>query len=138
MKIHKRLLPLLAMIALVFAVCFLPSIAQAADTATSGEVIVDPALPAVADTVAAPSTWQQAVIAIVTPLLIAGIKLLVPRIPGAWLPIIAAALGFLLDLIAHFATGTSTNGTLALLLGLAGVGVREAVDQVKKATTSGV
>lgn len=82
---------------------------------------------------AAALPWQLGLIPVLTPLIIAGVKLLVPKIPGAWLPVLAPVLGLVLDLISHFTTGSNLNVWLAAGLGLAGVGVREAVDQVSKA-----
>lgn len=68
---------------------------------------------------------------IVVPLVIAGMKLLKPNIPTWLLPVIAGPLGALLDYINHLATGNDLNLSLAVVLGLAGVGVREVIDQVK-------
>lgn len=93
------------------------------------------AVAAVADaavvTAPKPSIWL-AIIPIVTPLIIAGIKWGIPRVPTKLLPILAPILGMALDLVLHFAAGTNLNPTAGALLGMAGVGLREAVDQVKK------
>lgn len=78
-------------------------------------------------------TWQQALIPLVTPFLVAGLRKLIPSINKAWLPIAAALLGALGDVLAHFTTGSSLNIWLGLGLGLAGVGVREASKQIKAA-----
>lgn len=78
------------------------------------------------------ASWQQALIPILTPLIVAGVKLIVPRIPRVWLPILAPVLGAALDYVAHLATGSSLNPLAGLALGAAGVGLREVVDQVKR------
>ena len=67
------------------------------------------------------------------PLLVAGLKKLVPVIPKLWLPILAAVLGAIGEIINSFASGGSANVWLGLGLGLAGVGVREATKQFKAA-----
>ncbi len=75
-------------------------------------------------------TWQQALIPVLTPLVIAGVKWLVPSIPKAWLPLSAPVIGLLIDVVTHFAAGTAMNPTVALVLGAAGVGLREAKKQL--------
>lgn len=76
---------------------------------------------------------MQAAITIVTPVIIAGVKALVPRIKPVYLPIAAPIVGFLLSVVANFAGAPEVHPALALGLGLAGVGLREAADQLKKA-----
>lgn len=68
---------------------------------------------------------------VIVPIVIAGIKAVKPKIPTWILPLIAGPLGGLLDVINHYATGSASNLVVAVLLGLAGVGVREVVDQLK-------
>lgn len=127
-----------ALLAIAFCVLCSSLLAQAA-VDVSNVLVADSALSSQHSTldseIAAPATlsWQQAAIAIITPLIIAGVKMLVPRIPRAWLPVIAPVVGCALDVIAHFATGSALNPTVALVLGAAGVGLREVVDQVKQA-----
>lgn len=74
----------------------------------------------------------QLLIPVLAPLLIAGGKLLIPRIPRWLLPILAPLLGGALDALAAYATGGTANPVLALALGSAGVGLREIVDQLKR------
>lgn len=64
------------------------------------------------------------------PLIVAFLKTKVaPNLPTQWLPVIATVLGGLSDYLLQLA-GAHTSGTLvALLLGAAGVGVREIVNQ---------
>lgn len=67
---------------------------------------------------------------IIVPIIIAGVKLLKPNIPTWLLPVLAGPLGALVEYINHLSTGSTTNMVVAVLLGLAGVGVREVVDQL--------
>lgn len=69
---------------------------------------------------------------VVVPLLLAAAKKLIPKLPKASLPVAAPLLGALVDVGTHYATGTS-NPLLGALAGSAGVGLRELVDQLKKA-----
>lgn len=68
---------------------------------------------------------------VIVPLLIAGIKALKPKIPTWLFPLLAGPLGALLEYINHLVMGGNMNIAIAVLLGLAGVGVREVVDQLK-------
>jgi len=118
--LHKLLKPLL----LIIAIIALPAMILAADAAaTTTDIATATALP-----------WQLALIPILTPIIIAGVKLLAPKIPSALIPILAPILGAALDIIGSLSTGAATNIWLAAGLGLAGVGVREIVDQLKTAT----
>lgn len=74
-----------------------------------------------------------ALIPAVTPMLVWGIKLLVPKIPKMWLPIIAPVLGALIAVIQHLGTLSWENVVVGAVLGLAGTGIREMWDQVNKA-----
>lgn len=122
----------------IFAALLVHTVAQA-QTVPADAVLVlaqvdaPPVDTAVAAPVAAPLTWQQSLIAVVTPLLIAGIKLAVPKIPRVWLPILAPLLGVGLEYVSHLATGATLNVWAGLALGAAGVGLREAVTQIHKA-----
>lgn len=75
---------------------------------------------------------------IIVPLVIAGMKQILPKIPSVFLPIIAPILGVVIALISAAATAHSSNLYLAAVLGLAGVGVREVKDQLLPATNAGV
>lgn len=70
---------------------------------------------------------------VIVPIVIAGVKAIKPNIPSWALPVMAGPLGVLIEYINHLATGSATNFLAAVLLGLAGVGVREVVDQLKPA-----
>lgn len=75
--------------------------------------------------------------AIVVPLVVSGLRLLIPNLPKWLLPIGAAILGVGADLLTQFAAGASLGMIPGALLGLAGVGIREIVDQLKKAGAGG-
>lgn len=68
---------------------------------------------------------------VIIPLLIAGMKKLKPNIPTWFIPILAPLLGTLTGYIATIALHNTGNLWLSAALGLAGVGVREVVDQLK-------
>lgn len=68
---------------------------------------------------------------IIVPLIIAGMKWLKPNIPTWLLPVLCGPLGMLLDYINHLVTNSGLNLIQAALLGVAGIGVREIVDQLK-------
>lgn len=70
------------------------------------------------------------VIPLLVPILIALSKLAIPKVPSWTLPIVAPALGALIDYIGSFG-GSPAHPIAAALLGSAGVGLREIVDQVK-------
>lgn len=71
-------------------------------------------------------------IAVLVPLLIAGLKKLFPKIPGALLPVLAPVLGGIIEAII---TGLGHDGggvVTGAVAGAAGTGVREIVDQNRK------
>lgn len=70
---------------------------------------------------------------VIVPLVIAGLKKLVPKIPVFILPIVAPLLGIAIDYVNTLATAHSSNFLAAAALGLAGVGVREIKDQLTPA-----
>jgi hypothetical protein len=57
--------------------------------------------------------------------LTAGVKALLPKIPGWLLPIIASVVGALGDTALHFSAGTEANTLNAALLGLAATGAHQ-------------
>lgn len=69
---------------------------------------------------------------VLSPLLTAGVKWAAPRIPSFLLPMICTGLGTLSVYIAQWSAGEQTNAAVAIGLGLAGIGVREVIDQLKK------
>jgi len=114
---------------LAIVAMFLTTVAHAQDALTAEAA--DASL--VADTVAS-LTWQQSLIVVLTPLIIAGLKKLIPSVPKGVLPFLAPICGVLLEVVSHLATGSTLNPWAALALGAAGVGLREAVKQLKNAT----
>lgn len=72
------------------------------------------------------------IIATLTPLLVAGIRKLAPEMPKQLLPFFAAGIGPLLDAVAAAAQGVELSPLMAVVYGLAGVGLREAQKQVKQ------
>lgn len=72
------------------------------------------------------------VIAAVVPAAVAGFRKVWPSVPKVLLPLAAAALGPIFDIAITAVAGIETSGTMAVLAGLAGVGLREIKDQVVK------
>lgn len=72
------------------------------------------------------------VIPLIVPIVVAMAKFFIPKLPGWTLPIIAPALGALIDYLTTRATGAAASPLIAAALGSAGVGLREIVDQLKK------
>lgn len=68
---------------------------------------------------------------IIAPLLTAAVKFISPKIPTWLLPIICTVLGTLGNYVAQVATSNQSNVWAAVGLGLAGIGVREIIDQLK-------
>lgn len=79
------------------------------------------------------SVLWNALIAVLVPLAVWGIKKIAPRIPGPLLPIGATALGVLGNYLLTLAGAMPhTSLMLGALAGAAGVGVREITDQTKQ------
>ena len=74
-------------------------------------------------------------IPVLVPLLIAGLKLGLGFLPTWILPLLAPILGGALDAGIAWATGHASNPIAGAILGSAGVGLREAIDQVKQKAT---
>jgi len=70
---------------------------------------------------------------VLVPLILAAIKLLLPKVPSKYIPILAPLFGGLIDLACSGVLGVGTAWGAAL--GSAGVGVREIVDQWRKPVT---
>ncbi len=130
MTTWKRTMLVLALVALASGLghgypCGNQEIAFAAESAVAA-----PAPAAVAFSFA--SLWQL-LIPVAVPLLIAFLKFALQVLPGWLLPILAPVLGGLADAAIAYATGGTANPMLGMILGSAGVGIREVVDQLKKA-----
>ena len=80
-----------------------------------------------------PFEWWTYIIPLLTPLLVLGVKKLAPNIPNAWLPVIATMSGVVLDFLHGLATTATSHVGLGVVLGLASIGVRELLDQLKQA-----
>lgn len=71
-------------------------------------------------------------IAVIVPIVLYLLKKLIPALPPALLPILAAALGPAFDYAIAALAGLPASGATAVLYGLAGVGLRELQDQLRK------
>jgi len=80
--------------------------------------------------------WVNMLIVAATPLVIAGIKWLRPRIPSVALPFIAPVIGVALDQLTALVSGHQSNVVLGAAAGGVGVWLREIVDQSKKQLTA--
>jgi hypothetical protein len=78
-------------------------------------------------------TWLETIIPVVVPAAIALFKQLLPQIPKPWLPVLAPVLGAVIEVAATRQVGAGTAAGAAL--GAAGVGLREIVDQLRKAAS---
>ncbi len=76
--------------------------------------------------------WAALLIPITTPILIAAFKQLIPKIPRVALPVAAPLIGAALQIVLNYAGMTDADTLTGMVLGAAGVALREAVDQVKK------
>lgn len=78
--------------------------------------------------------WKYLLITGLVPLAISVAKIVIPKIPKSWLPIIAPLMGAFIDILLSGAF--SNNTVLAAIAGSAGVGLREIVDQMRKAAST--
>lgn len=119
---------LLACIVGMLAAFALPTVAHAQEAAVA-------TAPATISTPAESSALSlvQGLSALVVPVIVFAVRKVAPSLPKLWLPVIAAGLGALAEAISAFASGHSANVWLGVVLGLAGVGVREATKQLKGA-----
>ena len=81
-------------------------------------------------------TTLQAILPILVPALIMIIKTMIPKLPKVWLPSLAPVLGAGIEFCATGVFGANT--VVGAVLGSAGVGLREILDQVKKQMTGGL
>ena len=72
-------------------------------------------------------------IAVLVPLVVALIRQIAAFLPKWSLPIIAGALGPAIDQLLALLPTIDAVGSQSVLLGLAGIGIREVVDQTRKA-----
>jgi len=109
---------------LFLTLCCLPALAAGTNDVVSPGAATPPAAGQL-------SLWQMAIVVLV-PAIIAGVKLLLPRLPRWVLPLLAPLIGVALDQLGRMTLGTDSNGWLAMVLGGAGTGLREIGDQLKK------
>lgn len=76
-------------------------------------------------------------IPLLVPIVVAIGKSLLPKVPTWVLPILAPALGALIDYIGSLATGADASPIVAAIYGSAGVGARELYDQIRKRLMDG-
>lgn len=77
--------------------------------------------------------WAHGIIPLIVPIVIAGVKALLPRVPVWVLPVLAPLLGAALDILSYYAgLVAASSPLLGAVLGGAGVAVREIQDQVRK------
>lgn len=76
--------------------------------------------------------WVNMVIVALTPIIIAGLKWLAPKLPKIVLPFAAPIAGLLLEWLSTFVTGHDAQPVVGLIAGAIGLWLREGVDQVKK------
>lgn len=72
------------------------------------------------------------VLAFLSPLLTAGVKKVVPKIPKVLVPLTSAAVGTVGAVAADYLTGSHLGAVGGAVAGAVGVFVREVVDQVQK------
>ena len=78
------------------------------------------------------NTLLLALIPLFVPIIVAGFKALMKFLPTWSLPIIAAALGELLNVVSGLIGGPTTTVLGGVLLGAAGTGLREILDQINQ------
>lgn len=77
------------------------------------------------------SIWQL-LIPVIVPMIIAGLKAVIPKLPTRLIPFLAPVLGALIDVLLNLADLGGGMGLLGAIFGSAGVGVREKIDQARK------
>lgn len=74
---------------------------------------------------------------ILVPLLLTGVKKLLPKLPSFLIPLLAPIVGVLIGLLDQVALGNTGNIWISAALGLAGVGLREIKDQALPSPNGG-
>lgn len=80
--------------------------------------------------------WFSVMITILTPSLIAALKLAIPKVPSWFLPILAPLLGAIQAIVFNYAGMFAADPAMGAVLGMAGVGLREVYDQAQKRITN--
>lgn len=126
----KRLLAVASLAAAIIALPFpLGVVAQEAVPLPPGDTL---SAPTPVDAVG----LVTSLIPLLTPVLVAVVKVLVPRIPRPLLPWLTPLFGAAIEWLGHVAGLTSGNLLVGALVGAAGVGVREAWDQARKSAVA--
>lgn len=107
----------------LFLFLLIPSALFAAEAVSTGNATADSIL-----------TW---ITPVVVPLVLTGVKRVLPKLPSFMIPILAPVLGVAIDFVNTFALGHSSNLALAAVAGLAGVGLREVKENLKPSTNGG-
>lgn len=123
MKSSPRLF--LVLFSILFALFLGASIASAQETETAP-------LPDLTNVKLPGDVPAITVLALLGTFIVSGIKMLVPRIPGKWLPFIAPVVTVLLDFVSGLIFSTASNPWVALGAGVASIGLYELK---KQATT---
>lgn len=76
--------------------------------------------------------WLNLIIAAIVPVVLAGVKTLVPKIPSVALPFLAPAVGLALAQIEAWVTGHPAKLLIGAVMGGLGVALREMLDQARK------
>lgn len=79
-------------------------------------------------------TYINILTPVVAPLVVMFVKKFWAKIPTLLVPVIATAVGAIGNLIATHLAGNPKNIGLAIVLGLAAIGLREVADQTKQTT----
>ncbi len=81
----------------------------------------------------APNIYQ-AIIPLLVPLLIMGLKLVWEKIPKWTIPLLVPILGGAADAVIAYVAGGTPNPIVGAILGSVGMNLREFIDQLKKAS----
>lgn len=78
----------------------------------------------------------NAVITVLTPMILAAVKVVIPRIKPVYLPLAAPVLGVAIAALASYSGAPDVSPIAGAIAGGLGVWLREAVDQVRKSVPS--
>ena len=78
-------------------------------------------------------TLLTPLIVALVPILVILFKQVIPARYAVFYPLIATALGPVLDYLSTYLTGLPASPGIGVLMGMAGVALRELVDQIRKA-----
>lgn len=76
--------------------------------------------------------WLDLATPIIGPILTAGVKKIMPKIPVQFIPPIAIALGAIVNALGTVSLGSDPSVWKAVLLGCAGIGLRELQNNFRK------